>query len=53
MLGRKSMIRREPPGVVAAIVPWNVPQAISFLKLGPGARRGQHRGAQAGTGDRA
>jgi acyl-CoA reductase-like NAD-dependent aldehyde dehydrogenase len=35
MLGRKSLIRREPVGVVAAIVPWNVPQAISFLKLGP------------------
>jgi aldehyde dehydrogenase (NAD+) len=34
MLGKKSLIRREPIGVVAAIVPWNVPQAISFLKLG-------------------
>src|SRR2546421_472899 len=27
-------------GVVAAIVPWNVPQAISFLKLGPALAAG-------------
>jgi hypothetical protein len=26
--------------VVAAIVPWNVPQAISFLKLGPALAAG-------------
>jgi aldehyde dehydrogenase (NAD+) len=40
MLGKKSLIRREPIGVVAAIVPWNVPQAISFLKLGPALAAG-------------
>ena len=40
MLGKKSLIRREPFGVVAAIVPWNVPQAISFLKLGPALAAG-------------
>jgi aldehyde dehydrogenase (NAD+) len=40
MLGKKSLIRREPVGVVAAIVPWNVPQAISFLKLGPALAAG-------------
>jgi betaine-aldehyde dehydrogenase len=40
MLGKKSLIRREPIGVVAAIVPWNVPQGISFLKLGPALAAG-------------
>jgi acyl-CoA reductase-like NAD-dependent aldehyde dehydrogenase len=35
MLGGSSLVIREPIGVVAAIVPWNVPQAISFLKLAP------------------
>ncbi len=29
------LIRREPVGVVAAIVPWNVPLFTSVLKLGP------------------
>ena len=28
-------VRREPVGVVAAIVPWNVPQFIIALKLAP------------------
>jgi aldehyde dehydrogenase (NAD+) len=28
-------VRREPAGVVAAIVPWNVPQFIVALKLAP------------------
>src|SRR5260370_334511 len=40
MVGKKSLIRREPIGVVAAIVPWNVPQAISFLKLAPALAAG-------------
>jgi aldehyde dehydrogenase (NAD+) len=40
MLGKKALIQREPIGVVAAIVPWNVPQAISFLKLGPALAAG-------------
>jgi hypothetical protein len=31
---------REPVGVVGAIVPWNVPQAISFLKLAPALAAG-------------
>ncbi|WP_285573445.1 aldehyde dehydrogenase [Streptomyces sp. RTGN2] len=29
------VIRREPVGVVAAIVPWNVPQFTTATKLGP------------------
>ncbi|CUU59719.1 Acyl-CoA reductase [Parafrankia irregularis] len=40
MLGKKALIRREPIGVVAAIVPWNVPQAITFLKLAPALAAG-------------
>jgi acyl-CoA reductase-like NAD-dependent aldehyde dehydrogenase len=40
MLGKKSLVRREPVGVVAAIVPWNVPQGITFLKLGPALAAG-------------
>jgi aldehyde dehydrogenase (NAD+) len=28
-------IRREPVGVVAAIVPWNVPQFVSMTKIAP------------------
>jgi acyl-CoA reductase-like NAD-dependent aldehyde dehydrogenase len=30
-----ALVTREPVGVVAAIVPWNVPQAITFHKLAP------------------
>lgn len=40
MLGKQSLIIREPIGVVAAIVPWNVPQAITFLKLAPALAAG-------------
>jgi aldehyde dehydrogenase (NAD+) len=29
------VVRREPVGVVAAIVPWNVPQTLAALKLAP------------------
>ena len=40
MLGGNSRVIREPIGVVAAIVPWNVPQAITFLKLAPALASG-------------
>lgn len=40
MLGGSAIVKREPVGVVAAIVPWNVPQAISFLKLAPALAAG-------------
>ncbi|WP_028654468.1 aldehyde dehydrogenase [Nocardioides sp. J54] len=40
MLGGSSVIRREPIGVVGAIVPWNVPQGITFLKLAPALASG-------------
>ncbi len=35
-----SLVRREPVGVVAAIVPWNVPLFTSVLKLGPALAAG-------------
>ncbi len=34
------LVRREPVGVVAAIVPWNVPQFVIMLKLGPALAAG-------------
>lgn len=40
MLGGTAVIRRDPIGVVGAIVPWNVPQAITFLKLAPALAAG-------------
>ena len=40
MLGGTSRVLREPVGVVGAIVPWNVPQAITFLKLAPALAAG-------------
>lgn len=40
MLGGTTLVSRQPVGVVAAIVPWNVPQGISFLKLGPALAAG-------------
>jgi aldehyde dehydrogenase (NAD+) len=40
MLGKPALVLREPIGVVAAIVPWNVPQAITFLKVAPALAAG-------------
>ena len=40
MLGGSTVVTRSPMGVVAAIVPWNVPQAITFLKLAPALAAG-------------
>lgn len=33
MLGGTTLVRRQPFGVVAAIVPWNFPQTLTFFKL--------------------
>jgi aldehyde dehydrogenase (NAD+) len=30
-----ALVLREPAGVVAAVVPWNAPQVVSMIKLGP------------------
>ena len=35
MMGGHSLVRRLPVGVVAAIVPWNVPQIVTISKLLP------------------
>ncbi len=35
VLGSPLIVRREPVGVVAAIVPWNVPQFVTMSKLAP------------------
>jgi acyl-CoA reductase-like NAD-dependent aldehyde dehydrogenase len=40
MLGGTARVTRHPIGVVGAIVPWNVPQAITFLKLAPALAAG-------------
>jgi acyl-CoA reductase-like NAD-dependent aldehyde dehydrogenase len=40
LLGGIALVSRQPVGVVAAIVPWNVPQAISFLKIAPALAAG-------------
>jgi len=39
MLG-PALVRREPVGVVAGIVPWNVPLFVTMLKLGPAMAAG-------------
>jgi betaine-aldehyde dehydrogenase len=39
MLGN-SIVRKEPVGVVAGIIPWNVPLFITMLKLGPALAAG-------------
>ena len=38
--GKQTLVTRQPVGVVAAIVPWNVPQGITFLKLAPALAAG-------------
>jgi len=35
VLGGEVIVRREPAGVVGAIVPWNVPQFVIMSKLAP------------------
>jgi len=40
MFGGTTVVRREPIGVAAAIVPWNFPQALAFLKIAPALAAG-------------
>ena len=53
MLGTDVIVRREPVGVVAAIVPWNVPQFVTMSKLAPALLAGCTDRHQAGAGDAA
>ena len=39
-LGSTTLVRRDPIGVVAAIVPWNFPVALSIMKFGPALAAG-------------
>lgn len=38
--GGHTLVRREPIGVVAAIVPWNLPQLLAAMKLAPALAAG-------------
>jgi aldehyde dehydrogenase (NAD+) len=40
VFGRPTRVRHEPVGVVAAIVPWNFPQALAFVKIAPALAAG-------------
>jgi aldehyde dehydrogenase (NAD+) len=40
LLAKTVTVRRSPVGVVAAIIPWNVPQSLTATKLGPGLAAG-------------
>ncbi|XVQ09555.1 aldehyde dehydrogenase [Spirillospora sp. CA-255316] len=40
MFGGTTVVRREPIGVAAAIVPWNYPQSLFFMKLAPALAAG-------------
>lgn len=35
-----TVVRREPVGVVAAVVPWNFPQSLTMFKLAPALAAG-------------
>lgn len=40
MVAGTTAVRREPIGVVGAIVPWNFPQSLTFFKLAPALAAG-------------
>ena len=39
-LGLETVVRREPVGVVAAIVPWNYPVVLAMSKIAPALASG-------------
>ncbi|WP_067856140.1 aldehyde dehydrogenase [Nocardia shimofusensis] len=40
MFGGRTVVRREPIGVVAAVTPWNYPQPLSAMKIAPALAAG-------------
>ncbi|MEV5835917.1 aldehyde dehydrogenase [Nocardia sp. NPDC052112] len=40
MFGGRTVVRREPVGVIAAITPWNYPQPLAAMKLAPALAAG-------------
>ena len=48
--GKFGLLVREPVGVVGAIIPWNAPLALICHKIGAGAPRRLHGGAQVVAG---
>ncbi|MEV5651918.1 aldehyde dehydrogenase [Nocardia sp. NPDC052254] len=40
VFGGRTVVRREPVGVVAAITPWNYPQSLAAMKLAPALAAG-------------
>ncbi|UCZ62491.1 aldehyde dehydrogenase family protein [Mycolicibacterium phocaicum] len=40
LVAGSTVVRKEPIGVVAAIVPWNFPQSLTFFKLAPALAAG-------------
>ncbi|MCA1830103.1 MAG: aldehyde dehydrogenase, partial [Actinobacteria bacterium] len=40
LMGSPATVRREPVGVAACIIPWNVPLFVTMLKLGPAMAAG-------------
>lgn len=40
VMGGSTLVHRSPLGVVAAIVPWNFPQTLTFFKLAPALAAG-------------
>ena len=52
-IGNRVRVRRAPVGVVAAVIPWNVPLFVVGAEARPGARGGLHGGAEARARDAA
>ena len=51
LLGGRVVVRREPIGVVAAIVPWKVPQILAAPQVRTGIGFGMRSGAQTSARD--
>ena len=49
LYGKDIRIMKQPVGVVAAVVPWNMPQFLTVAKVVPALLAGLLGGAQAGA----